>query len=191
MNIQKLQEVVTNQARQEANELIENTKKDIEKKLEEFMNALSKDRDLRLKDIEQSYQSSLSQVQFHADSLFKKKVLHIRHEVFQNLSQRLLDSYLKSVQKKPVVFLQRIVSSFPPSGDIYCSKEFEGSIDQKTFSDSGLTGNNYHFKGIDPILKPGISCISGKIKYIFLLEEDVSTYLQEHQKEIGDALFHD
>jgi vacuolar-type H+-ATPase subunit E/Vma4 len=191
MNIQKLKEVVTNHARQEANKLIQETKKDIEKKLEQFMKSLSNDREQRLKDIEQSYQTSLSQVQFHADSLFKKKVLHIRHEVFQNLTQQLLDSYIQSVQKEPTAFLQRIVSTFPPSGDIYCSKELKGSIDQKTFSEIGLTDKNYHFKGVDPTLKPGISCISGKIKYIFLLEEDVSTYIQAHQKEIGDALFHD
>ncbi|MDD4028275.1 MAG: hypothetical protein PHX86_00960 [Caldisericia bacterium] len=191
MNIQKLKEVVTNQASKEAQERIDATKKDIEEQLHQFMNSLSKERERKLKDIENSYHTSVNQVQFHEDSSFKKHILHTRHDVFQDLKSQLLNAYIRSVKANASVFLRKIAPSFPSSADIYCSKELEEAIHQKTFTNLGLAESEYRFRGVDPSLKPGIAFVSGKVTCIFLLEEDVTKYIDSHQKEIGDVLFHD
>lgn len=191
MNIQKLKEVVTNQARKEAKEQIDQTKRDIETQLEEFMKILSEDRQKQLKDVEHTYHASLHQAEFNAESQFKKKVLHTRHDLLQKLKSRLMEEYLSSVQKDPLVFLKRIVATFPPSADIYCSKELENAITSKVIASIGLQEPKYKYCGVDPLLSPGVSCISDKVKYLFLLEEEIDSYLDQHQKEFGDLILHD
>ncbi len=191
MNIQKLKEVVTNQARKEAKERIDQTKKDIETQLEAFMKALSEDRQKQLKEVESSYIASLHQAEFHEESQFKKRILHTRHDLLQKLKSKLMEKYLSSVQSNPLVFFQRVVPKFPSSADIYCSKELAKTVSEKVITTIGLQEPEYKFCGVDPLLQPGISCISGKIKYLFLLEEEIDHYLELHQKEFGDLILHD
>ncbi|HPJ11959.1 MAG TPA: hypothetical protein PLE09_03820 [Caldisericia bacterium] len=191
MNIQKLKEVVTNQARKEAKEQIDQTKKDIEIQLEEFMKILSEDRQKQLKEVEDTFQASMHQAEFNVESQFKKKVLHTRHDLLQKLKSKLMEEYLLSVQKDPLVFLKSIVATFPPSADIYCSKELETAITSNAIASVGLQGPQYRFCGVDPLLSPGVSCISDKVKYLFLLEEEIDSYLDKHQKEFGDLILHE
>jgi hypothetical protein len=191
MNIQKLKEVVTNQARKEAKEQIERTKRDIETQLEKFMKVLSEERQKQLKEVENSYTASLHQAEFHEESQFKKRILHTRHNFLQKLKSKLMEEYLSSIQNNPLVFLKRIVPKFPSSAEIYCSKELENAVTPKVIASIGWHEPEYKFCGVDPLLQPGVSCIAGKIKYLFLLEEEIDHYIERHQKEFGDLILHD
>ncbi len=186
MNIQKLKEVVTSEAKTEAKNLIDKTKKSIDEELSAFMSDLLQ-RDKTQKDhLENDFHGRTNRMKFQADSDYKKQILHMRHDLILRVQKKLLAVYIKDIKENPSAYLQKMNQVLPGKGDLYCSSEL---LDVFESEKNAEFETNYSFKGVDSLIEPGIACIDGRVKYIYPLQETIQDFLDENKNTIGKKLF--
>lgn len=189
MNTNKLEQVVTAEAKNEAAELIGAARINIKNKLELFTNDLTNLHDSEKRHLNDEINSRINNTKFFAESDYKKKLLHAQHDLLISLKKELLKNYIDIIQKNPAILLKKVNKEIPKTADIYCSFELEKSFNEKVLSEQGLTKPNYSFKGVDSELEPGLAFVDGNIKYIFPLNEIVEDFMMNNKTEIRKKIF--
>lgn len=194
MELNKLEEIVISDAKKEALKLINDITKEVNQLIISETNKINQEFDSNIERINSEYSSKRSYIEFTMDSNQKKKVLHLKHTLINELRENLNKNLNELVKKDPFKYLIfTINNSKIDSGEFCVSKDLEQVISSDIFIKciNRLNIKNIHYSGLDNDIESGVSIRKDKVKYIFLLSEITDKFLEENIKIIHEKLFNE
>ncbi len=191
MDLQKLTDLVTQEAKKEADFLLDNAKKRLEDFLASEKQLIKHNQNEKMQEETDQNNSKLNYLRFNLESEYKKKVLHLRFNIMEELRSKLNSALLETIRKEPYRYLELVLKDLnTENANFFINSHLEGIVTSDLVQQYNREhGTSFTWKGLDSTIDPGIGLEQGTIRYIFPLEEIVSHFLDKHSSEINEKFY--
>lgn len=177
MNFEKLKEVVTEEAKEEKDRLLNEVSKEVNDFLDSEKRKLDNYYNEKRQKIEQEYSSRATYINFLLESEFRKKLLRFKHSLLEEAKQFLTDTLVDEIKNNPEKFVKLSLKELRlREGKFLVSKELSEIITEKIFYKSAKD-LPLEYGGIDFDIETGVAIELANKKYIFFLREIVEKFL--------------
>jgi len=191
MDIQKLESIILTDAKAEAQILINQTKKETEKKAKEQIQQLKITHEEELEKLKSDFQSKHTSMKTSLDVNIHKNIVRLKKEKILSLKNDLSSLLFEKSKKNPDWFLKKSFSQIDiKEGQLFISDDLS-LIFTQTFLENFLKEKHpgLIFSGIDPGLETGMSIVKNSVRYIFPLHESVDAFVETFADKINSLLF--
>lgn len=188
MDLDRLKDVVISEAREEAENLFKRTKEEVENYINTELAKLNDSYIEKKEKIDQDFSSKLSYSKFLIESEYRKKLLRIKHNLIEEISNLLTITLLEKVKNNPGKFIKHTLnSSNIKEGIFIVSKELHNIITEDIFKQQlNNIPNSIKFGGVDNDLDCGVAIVVSNKKYIFPFSEIVESFIDRNSKYINE-----
>ncbi len=191
MDLSKLSDVVSKEAKAEADQIIQTARTQSEALLNREKQLIEQKSKERIEEENNQYTSRLNYLRFNFESDFKKRVLHLKHSIMEDLEEKLYQCAVEVIKTKSLVYLGSVLSKSPvQQATLFVSLELENIISLevlKTYNTA--SGSSFIWGGVDTGLPLGLAIEHGLVRYIFPLSESIQQFIQDHANEINDKFY--
>lgn len=190
MDRSTLEQLVTNEAKSQAESLVDSAE-------HESLLYIAKEK-ARLENLHQEqkqkltaeFESKKSFLFFTMESDYKKKILQKRQTLMDQLATTLHKNFLEMIRLKPNLLLKKTISQLTSkNGELKVSKELSGIITNELIQQFNQENKSaFEFAGVDTLLEPGIAVLKGTTRYIYSLQEFIDAFLEKNHSDITKLL---
>jgi len=185
-----LEALVTNEAKNQADAIIQTAEQDVLQFLSKEKSRLEAYFKEQSQKLTAEYDSKKSFLFFTMESEHKKKLLQKKQSLIDQLTVVLHKNLLEMIRLKPQLLLKKTLMQSPtPNGQVYVSQELSAIITDELiqqFNQSHHT--SFKYAGIDSQLEPGIAILKDTTRYIFALHELIDAFLEKNHADITKLL---
>jgi hypothetical protein len=191
MDLIKLSEVVTKEARVEADAFISAAQKQADELAFNEKRLIESKTNERLEEEKNHFASRINYLRFNFESDFKKKVLHLKHHIMEDLKSKLYQTALENIRSRPMDFLTLMLKKSPVTeAGIYVSAELGKALDSQLLDQYNTLNNSaFVWRGVDPSMELGLSLEKGQVRYIFPLREIIHQFIDQHAVDINEKFY--
>lgn len=191
MDLNKLSDVVSKEAKAEADQIIQTARLQSEELLNREKQLLENRSKERIEEENNQFTSKLNYLRFNFESDFKKRVLHLKHGIMEDLEAKLYQCAIDAIQTQAMVYLGSVLSKSPVrQASVYISSALENIIHADNLKAyNTASGSAFTWGGVDPGLQIGIAIENGSVRYIFPLSESIQHFIQEHANDLNDKFY--
>jgi hypothetical protein len=190
MDIQKLEQIVLNDVKTEAQNLIKQTRKEMEHWLTEQSNVVKEENGRELERIKADHKSKLSIIRASLATEYSKNLGKAKKEKISILSRELINTLLQKIKQSPDWILEKAFLEVPiKSAKLRISEDLSPYFNQEKAELYLKNKPGFTWGGFDKDLNLGLSFESNTIRYIFQLQEIIDEFLDTQSEKIVNLLF--
>jgi hypothetical protein len=191
MDLTKLSEVVSKEARAEADQLIQAAQFQAEETLKREKLLTENRTKERFEEENNQFTSKLNYLRFNFESDFKKRVLHLKHSIMEDLQSRLYNAAIETIKTQAMLYLESVLKKSPvKTAVVYISSELDSIFNANTLKNyNTATGSVFSWGGVDTALQLGMAIENGPVRYIFPLSENIQHFIEQHAVDINEKFF--
>lgn len=190
MDLEKLKEVITSEAKEEAEKLLKEVNKEAENYIKEEFAKINTSYSEKKDKINQEFSSKLSYAKFLIESAYRKNLLHTKHNLLEELRAFLEESFLEEIKKDPQRYVTYVLKlANIKDGTFLISSKLQNIITEETFTKSikSLSLSSIEFGGIDNEIEDGVAIAFSNKKYIFSFSEVVNNFIDRNFQYINES----
>jgi len=191
MNLEKLKEVITFTAREEAEKLLKEVQKEIKEYIDSELVKLNTYYNERKDKIEQEFSSKIAYIKFSVESDYRKKILRTKHNLIEEIKTLLTNSFLEEIERNPSKFVTYTLRSInTKEGTYLISKELENIVTEQIFKhcSKNISSFSMRFGGIDSEIEAGVAVTLSNKKYIFSVSELIDRFIDRNSQYLSELL---
>jgi hypothetical protein len=185
MDIQKLEQIVLKDVKADAQQLIDETNKEMKLWLTEQTNLLKEENQEDIDRIKSDHTSKVATMKAFWAADFHKNLVKAKKEKFSKLASELMKALYAKIEKNPDWILEQAFSQLPvKSGNIWISQDLSKYLTQEKVEVFLKKVQNFTFGGVDKELESGLCFELSSVRYIFLLQELVDQFIETESASI-------
>jgi hypothetical protein len=191
MDLSKLSDVVGKEAKTEADQIVQTARLQSEELLNREKQLIENRCKERIEEENNQYTSRLNYLRFNLESDFKKRVLHLKHSIMEDLESKLYQCAIEAIKTRTMVYLGSILSKSPVrQASVFISSELEDIIHEENINAyNTASASSFTWGGVDAGLQLGLAIENGPVRYIFPLSESIQQFIQDHANELNDKFY--
>jgi hypothetical protein len=191
MDLSKLSDVVGKEAKAEADQIIQTARIQSETLLDREKQLIEHKSKERIEEENNQFTSRLNYLRFNFESDFKKRVLHLKHSIMEDLEEKLYQCAVEVIKTQSMVYLGSVLSKSPvQKATVFVSPDLENIIHAEVLKAyNTASGSAFAWGGVDAGLQLGLAIEHGLVRYIFPLSESIQHFIQEHANELNDKFY--
>jgi len=185
-----LEALVTNEAKTQADTVIQTAEQEVLQYLTKEKNRLEGNFKEQSQKLTAEYESKKSFLFFTMESEYKKKLLQKKQVLMDQLAIVLHKNLLEMIRINPPLLLKKTLSQSPSlNGQVYVSQELSAIITGELIQQFNQKhGTSFEYIGVDPQLEPGMAIVKDTTRYIFALHEFIDTFIEKNHSDITKLL---
>lgn len=189
MDIQKLEQIVLEDARADAQNLINKTKKEVEHWFLEQSTLLQEEHREDINRINNDHDSKLATMKTFLAADYYKNLVKAKKDKNTILATKLMKTLQAAIEKNPNWILEKAFSQVPiKSGKILVSQDLTNFLTQEKVEVFLKKYPGFTFAGTDKELNSGMCFELNSVRYIFPLQEVVDKFLESESEIIMSYL---
>ncbi len=191
MDQEKLFEVVTKEAKQEAEDILNKARALSEKELADEKEKINRYKEDRLASEKNLFLSRINYLRFSMESEYKKKLLYLKHQLMEELKDSLFKTALEQISRDAYGYLSFALKDCPSKeGVLYAGNKISSFMDEKLIKQYNQEHKtNFQWGGTEASLEAGLSLEKGAVKYIFPLMEWIDRFIENKKNDINEKYY--
>jgi hypothetical protein len=190
MDIQKLEQIVLTDVKNDAQNLVHQTKIDTDKWILE-QTKIASDANLEaMNRIKADHQSKMSVLKATLAADFHKNIGKAKKEKISILKKELLNTLLAKIKNSPEWILEKVFSTIPvKTGQVSVSEDISLSLNKEKVELFLKKYQGFTWGGIDKLMDSGISIECNSVRYLFPLQEMIDEFIDLNSDQMVSLLF--
>lgn len=189
MDIQKLEQIVLEDAKTDAQNLINKTKKESEKWLIEQSRIVKEEHFEEIDRINSEHKSDLSNMKASLAADFHKNVVKAKKDKISLLKNELLNSILSKIRQNPDWILEKAFLDLTiTSGQVFVSEDILKHLKQETVDLFLKKHPGFVWEGVDKTMNSGIAIDHKTVRYLFPLQEMIDEFVEKNNSLIESLI---
>jgi len=191
MDLNKLSEVVSKEAKAEADQIIQTARFQAEELFKREKLLIETRTKERIEEESNQFTSKLNYLRLNFESDFKKRVLHLKHSIMEDLQSRLYQCAIETIKTQAIVYLESVLAKSPvKTAVVYISSELSTTLQEDALkAHNKVSGSNFSWGGVDEALQLGMALENGPVRYIFPLSENIQHFIEQHASDINEKFY--
>jgi uncharacterized protein with gpF-like domain len=189
MDIQKLEHIVLEDAKTDAQNLINKTKKESEKWLLEQSRIIKNEHLEEIDRINSEHTSMITNMKASLAADFHKSLVKAKKDKISFLKSELLNSILTKINQTPEWILEKAFLDLTmSSGEIVVSEDIAKHLNKEKTETFLKKHPGFTWNGIDKTMNSGIAVDYKSVRYLFPLEEIIDDFVEKSNSQIESLL---